>query len=161
MHRSITIGGVADFPFSSVVEYTERFVRDELAPKDGMSIELRVPVGARAIGATRRFHVATSVVRDLTDLTRRHGAVWIHFSADGQAPALPDFRALLTARPWHGKTRLKLLGDFESPGGAIGRAVDLLVGRLVVRRILHAFFDELVASLERQNRAFHHLAGKR
>jgi hypothetical protein len=139
---SVSIDRVVDCPFSSVVEYADGFVNDELGAGGGFELALHLPLSAQKIGLTRRVRVSTAITRDLTDFTRSHEAMWFELQPDEGVPPLPPVRVLLTVRPWSGMSKLQFAGSVLERRGRVGKLVETIL------------VDQMARSLERRHAEF-------
>lgn len=123
-------------PFSGTIEFIERLHQSGSQHLVGPFAGLRTPV----VCDLRE-------VRDVTDESRIHEALVLHWKAQAKIP-VPEMSGLLTVRPSGPLTQLRVEGQYEPPFGLPGRLFDVLVGRYITRRTLRLFLAELRTFIE-------------
>ncbi len=72
----------------------------------------------------------------------------LEWQAETSSALFPSMRASLLAYPLSAnETQLDLRGTYEAPGGALGSAVDRLVGHRIAEASAHRFLDEVASRL--------------
>ena len=108
---------------------------------------LRVSVGALEMGANVQI-----VVRDMTDkqspLGDRRTEIELTWSATSAAALFPSMEATLTIYPLSAhETQLDLHGRYRPPLGAVGQALDALVGHRIAEASVLRFVQEVAARI--------------
>lgn len=123
-------------PFSATVELIEEFHERHKA--------LRIGPFSRMEG---RISCDASEIRDVTDETRVHEALFIRWATTGLIP-IPTLYGLITIRPDGLATEVRLEVSYVPPLGRFGTFFDKFVGRRLVRRTLERFIEDIYAFIE-------------
>lgn len=112
---------------------------------------LHTQVGAIEVGVDIRAHVKgisdEKAAPDQRDVTR----VEIQWEAERAAALFPSMRATLSAsRLSPTETQLEIDGDYAPPLGAVGTAVDSLVGHRLAEAVVHRLLEDIVHELQRE-----------
>ena len=125
-------------PFSAALEHAQ----EALSRRDGLYLTPSPPLGERVL-------FTSSSTDDTTNSARRHDALLIAWRP--QTPGLfPKFRGVLTVRPQHRGSVLRLNGQYEPPYGQTGKVFDFFAGRIIADRTMHHFLRDLAAEIETQ-----------
>jgi hypothetical protein len=108
---------------------------------------LHVNVGALQIGADIAIDVRR-VTEDVTALGERSTRVELAWTAARGAGLFPAMDATLTIYPLsRDETQLDLLGRYRPPLGAVGSAIDAIVGHRLAQASVLRFVQEVAARL--------------
>ena len=123
-------------PFSAAIDYAELF-HSEHAGTGIMPYAHLV----------RHVCCEANEVRDVTDETRVHEALLFRWSS--RLPIFPPLvHGLVTVRPNGRTTRIRIEANYVARFGLIGQIIDLLAGRMVVRKMLRSFMRDLCRYIE-------------
>lgn len=123
-------------PFSAAIEYVAIYHKQ----RSGADVLPYTQV-------VRNIQCAASEIRDVTDETRVHEALLLRWTS--RFPLLPPIiHGLITVRPNGRTTQMRLEATYVPRFGVIGRIIDALVGRFIVRERLHAFLDDVSRYVE-------------
>lgn len=123
-------------PFSATVELIEEFHERHKA--------LRIGPFSRMEG---RISCDVSEIRDVTDETRIHEALFIRWATAGLIP-VPTLYGLITIRPDGLATEVRLEASYVPPFRSLGALFDRVLGRRLVRRTLERFLEEMYEFIE-------------
>ena len=132
----ISLTRFADCPFSAAVELAEKAAQRRAE----LYVSPSPPLG-------ERVHFVVSSTPDATDGARKHDALLIAWRPENRA-MFPDFRAVLTVRPRHDGVMLRLVGQYEPPYGAAGKAFDMVAGRAIALQTMRHFLTDLALDIE-------------
>jgi hypothetical protein len=117
---------------------------------DEVGAQLRVGAAGLDVGVDVRIHVG--VLRDedgpkgMSPVTR----VPITWEAVKAAALFPSMSAELSAWPLTAtETQIELDGAYRPPLGAVGNALDAVVGHRVAEAAVHRFLDDVVSEIRR------------
>lgn len=94
-----------------------------------------------------RISCEASEIRDVTDGTRIHEALFMRWASAGLIP-IPTLYGLITIRPDGLATEVRLEASYVPPLGALGRLFDRILGWRLVRRTLERFVDDMYEFIE-------------
>lgn len=123
-------------PFSAALEFAEKAVER----RSGLYLTPSPPLGERV-----RF--AATAVNDASDRARSHDALLIAWRPQTHG-MFPEFRGAITVRPNYRGALLRLSGQYDPPYGRAGKIFDTLLGRVIARRTLHRFLDDLAVEIQ-------------
>lgn len=126
-------------PFSAALEFSEKAVNRQ----SEFYLTPAPPLGERAAFSAKS-------TTDSTDCARKHDALLIAWRPRNSA--FPEFRGVLTARPYHRGAMLRLTGQYQAPFGLSGRLFDFIIGCSIARRTLRHLLEELALDIEAQYR---------
>ena len=117
-----------------------------------VAANLRLSAGAIDVGVDVRIRVGAvredEGVAGMSPITR----VSITWEAARAASLFPAMTAELSAWPLTGtETQLELEGKYQPPLGAVGSAIDAVVGHRVAEATVHRFLDEVVEGLRKES----------
>jgi hypothetical protein len=148
----VCVERVVRCPFSVAHDYAEDFFAQA-----ARGIELHVPL--RDLAPTRGGHLRRPVrlvaerMPDEHEPGRAHDALEIHWTAGTRF--FPDFHGALRLRIDSVETtRLTLEGTYQPPGGPLGMAFDLVVGRRIARATMRDLLRRLCDAMERREAEF-------
>ena len=130
-----------DSPFSATLDLAEQAVQRRC----GLYLS-----PAPALGERVRFTALGT--DDASDEVRKHTALLLAWRPQNE-DLFPNFTGVLTFRPKKRGTCMRLSGRYEPPFGFFGRVFDVLFGRTIARRTMHALLDELAEEIEADYRA--------
>ncbi len=128
-----------DCPFSAALELSEKAVNK----RSEFYLTPAPPLGERAAFSAKS-------TTDSTDSARKHDALLIAWRPRNKA--FPEFRGVITARPYHRGALLRLSGQYQAPFGIAGAVFDVIAGRVIARSTLKHLLQELVLDVEEQYR---------
>jgi hypothetical protein len=123
-------------PFSATVEIIEEFHERHKALRIGPFTKMEGRISCEA-----------SEIRDVTDRTRIHEALFMRWASAGLIP-IPTLYGLITIRPDGLATEVRLEASYVPPLGALGRVFDRILGWRLVRRTLERFVDDMYEFIE-------------
>lgn len=133
--RTIEITMQVRCPFSAAIDYAEMFHQEQSSTV------------APYAHVARSVHCMASEIRDVTDETRVHEALLFRWSS--RVPPLPPLlHGLITVRPNGRTTQIRLEATYVARFGIMGRVIDALGGRFVVRNMLRTFARQLCRYIE-------------
>lgn len=94
-----------------------------------------------------RVSCDASEIRDVTDETRIHEALFIRWQTAGLIP-IPTLYGLITVRPDGLSTEVRLEASYVPPCGALGALFDRVFGRKMVLRTLRQFLEDIYGFIE-------------
>jgi len=113
---------------------------------------LHVSVGGLEVGADVKIEVR-SITENVSALGERATSVALAWKAARNVGLFPSMEAILSVYPLsRTETQLDLLGHYLPPFGAIGSAIDALVGHRVAQASVLRFVQDVAASLEAELR---------
>lgn len=127
---SIAVTAEVRCPFSATLEYVDVYHKQHSSDA--------------SLAYTHVAHVRcdASEIRDVTDDTRVHEALLFRWSS--RFPMLPPLvHGLITVRPHGRTTQVRLEATYVPRFGLLGRFIDAVAGRLLVRRMLQAFLADV------------------
>lgn len=146
--RRVTAAADVDLPFDEVRRAVGACLPLLLS---GSSLGSQMPEADRVRVGLASWMPKVTVEPEVSSTARaRSGAAGhIHWHAVRYRWLFPEMEADVFVHPVSpGRTRLVLDSDYQPPGGMIGIAGDLLVGRLVARSTLAAFTARLRRTME-------------
>jgi hypothetical protein len=117
----------------------------------GLASALRINVGGLEIGKEILIEVVGSSDTEHTGLGTAHETrIELRWSAMGNPGLFPTMTAELMLYPLSStETQLDLRGTYEPPFGALGAALDTLVGHRVAEASVHRFIVDVAEQLRR------------
>lgn len=132
----VCVSRYVDCPFSAALELTETAVTQ----RSGFYVTPSPPLGERVLFSAKSTN-------DSTDSARGHDALLIAWRPQTKG-MFPDFRGVLTARPEHRGSKLRLTGQYEAPYGTAGKIFDFFIGRSIARSTVKHLLDDVAANVE-------------
>lgn len=132
-----------DCPFSAVIEFAERALRERPSIVFSPAPAIREPGDLR-----------TELTDDLTDRTRKHDALMLAWKPS-LTRLFPDFHGVLTVRPQGRGAWLRIRGSYEPPFGFAGRVFDALAGRVIARLTLMRLLRGIARDAEHRWHTLH------
>ena len=136
--------------YAHAAEVFPRATTSAVTRADEVGAQLKVRAGAVDVGVDVRMHLGTLRDEDgpkgMSPVTK----VPITWEAARAAALFPSMTAELSAWPLTAtETQIELEGSYRPPLGAVGTALDAVVGHRVAEAAVHRFLDDVVDQIRR------------
>ncbi|MEZ4425051.1 MAG: hypothetical protein R3E98_16770 [Gemmatimonadota bacterium] len=125
-----------------------RATRAAASRAEDVAAGLKVQIGGLEVGAP--IAITVTEAQEETGSRPSQSVARVHLEWEGaNSPRLfPLMRGTLSAYPLTGtETQLEFEGRYEVPGGAVGNAVDTLVGHRIAEASVHRFIRDVAEHL--------------
>jgi hypothetical protein len=133
------------------LEVLQKATTSAAARAKSVAANLKVDLGGIEIGVDVRPHVVH--IRDEEGVAGLSPVTHVRLNWEAaRAPALfPLMRAELSLWPLSStETQLEIEGAYQPPLGALGNAIDALVGHRIAEASVHSFLEDVVEQIRRE-----------